>query len=151
MADLYFPLAEIQQLARHAIAAPEHSPDFAEHLAGISSPTPGLHWAKDAGTYLMSNGNPGRTNLIVYASTRAGLLLKEPDDRGPLWEEVWETTRAICGGDDFVEKFELCDGDDLAGMIDVALNEGCTHMVLHVRPASFTIGFVERRPHVRSS
>ena len=103
---LLFPLDAVSQQAAHAWASDEHKPTFMEHMENIE-PTATLWFVKDAGAYVMSNGcGPDRPE-VVYATvegtelTLSGEISYEKDPE--LWDLVWNTTREICGGDDYAE------------------------------------------------
>lgn len=127
---LYFDLAEALRIAEETVAAPAH---------GVGGPC--LVWAKDAGTYLMSNAIPRPANDVIYARAhhRDGLVLREPDRTSGVnaerWDEVWDETRRICGGDDFAEFFEL---SDLLPVMREGARLGDTWLIFIVTPASVT-------------
>lgn len=103
---LLFPLQDVLAHANHAWKSPEHKPTFMEHTENIE-PEATLWFVKDAGAYVMSNGtNPDRPD-VVYARVEGTELTLSGDvayDKDPeLWDLIWNTTRDICGGDDFAE------------------------------------------------
>jgi hypothetical protein len=128
---LYFDLAEAVRIGEATVQATEHADSYSDQMDGNKT-GPALMWVKDAGTYLMSNAVPRPESDMLYgrAYTHDGLLLKQPDDSAAWeWTEVWETARAICGGDDFAEYLAL---SDLLPLMQRALRAGCTHLVIAV-------------------
>lgn len=105
MGTAVFRLAEVRPLAEHALAAQKHLPTFGEEKE--PDPGPALHFVHDDGIYVMSNGDPRQLvgegdkqhSRVAYAE---GCDPKKNDD----W---WEESRAIVGGDDFVEKIPIDD------------------------------------------
>lgn len=104
-----------------------------EERTALEAATPAaLHFVKDEGVYVMSNGTPrlmrdpdaadevGKRSKVVYA---VGF---DPDerDRG----EVWEEARAACGGDDFVEAI----GADVMEEIFALASEGSRFFVIEL-------------------
>ena len=135
---IYFDLAEAVRIAEATLEAPEFRVSFSDSLDGIKT-GPSLMWVKDAGCYLMSNATPRPESDVLYgrAYTHDGLLLQQPSDTSSAaWGEVWETARAICGGDDFAEYFPL---DDMLPQMRVALAAGCTHLVIDVSDEALDI------------
>lgn len=64
-----------------------------------------ISWAKDTGTYLCTWAD-GRMGDMVSAWAPDGLCLDDSvsaADNPALFERIWESTREICGGDDFLE------------------------------------------------
>ena len=57
MTLLLFNLSDTPVLIGHALGARGHIPTCAERECGEPG-SPALNWAKDDGTYLMSNGTP---------------------------------------------------------------------------------------------
>ncbi len=144
--ELFFPLRPAIALAEHALAATDHAPLFGQHDAGITNPPPALHWAKDDGTYLLSNGRP-RPEGVLYARTADGLELGAVDPAADpdRWALVRAETERICGGDDFVEGFDLDTDDRLLDALRTALRDGFTHLVLVVSDDTVDLAF-DRRP-----
>jgi hypothetical protein len=137
---IYFRLDETLRVAEATAQATSHHDSFVDQENGTKT-GPALMWVKDAGTYLMSNASPRPDNDVIYGRAFAadGLLLKQPDDsRSPAWDAVWNTTREICGGDDFSEYFEL---DDLLPQLRAALADGWTHLVLTVSDETVDLTF----------
>ena len=101
---LWFPLAQVTALAQATCVATNHRAMFDEPTG------PALWWVKDSGTYLMSNADPMLEGGVLYgrAYGPGGLLLEPPaDSDGPGWDDVWDTSRGICGGDDFCEPIAI--------------------------------------------
>lgn len=138
---LLFPLRPVIALAEHAISATARRPTFTQHEDGVTDPPPALLWVKDDGTYLSSNGLP-RPEGVVYATTTDGLLLRSVDPRTQpeLWAQVRTVTELICGGDDFVEGFDLVGDDVLLDAMRVALRDGFTHLELRVASDEVSLG-----------
>lgn len=68
-----------------------------------------LHWGKDTGTFLAVWFDKENPPDIVCAYTEDGFHLDETvsnRDDMDLFSEIWDTTRSICGGDDFLEGIE---------------------------------------------
>lgn len=64
-----------------------------------------IAWAKDTGTYLGVWGDGGLLEMAT-AVTPDGLELDDTvryRDEPERFDEIWDTTRVICGGDDFLE------------------------------------------------
>lgn len=136
---LYFDLAEAVRVAEATAQATEHVDSFSDQEDGTKT-GPALVWVKDAGTYLMSNARPRPDNDVIYgrAYTADGLLLQQPDrSDSPGWDDVWNTARDICGGDDFAEYFGL---DELLRVLQAGLGEGFTHLVVEVSDDAVEIG-----------
>lgn len=139
---LYFDLAEAVRISEQTVQASEHTDSFSDTLDGTKT-GPALMWVKDAGTYLMSNAVPRPENDVLYGRAYAadGLLLQQPDDSSTAgWDDVWQTAREICGGDDFAEYFPL---NELLPVMQGALNAGCTHLVIDVSDDSIGIEIVK--------
>ena len=108
------------------------------HLAGPrrmtyhdESSVPALHWAKDQGTYLMSN-REASTLPPVYA------LGHDPSDsNSPDW---YHRTSLICGGDDFVETIPL---EDLRKYLPRRLKG---YLEIRVEPREFLYGYSRHLP-----
>ena len=69
MTDLRFTASNVLPIAEHALTAPTHKESFSQDQSG-----PALWLVKDAGVYLMSNGDPGLLlpekdagSVVVYA------------------------------------------------------------------------------------
>jgi hypothetical protein len=103
---LLFPLTDVLAHAEHAWISPEHKPTFMEHMEEIE-PTASLWFVKDAGAYVMSNGTGPERPKVVYAAVEGTELVLNGEisyqDQPELWQVVWDTTRDICGGDDYAE------------------------------------------------
>lgn len=150
-ASLMFPIDDVLRLAEDAVApladgdtrkgVYEQIHDADGNRLDNPEIGPALHWAKDEGTYLMSNvwraGTQGPSSLNnpgpVYARLN-GITLDE-DER--------ETIEQVLGGDDFAEALDLCDEHNLYGAIKAAADDGCRYFVLdvEVHGEGFTLGF----------
>lgn len=140
---LLFPLRPVIALAEHAVSATDHRPTFTQHEEGITNPPPALLWVKDDGTYLSSNGLP-RPEGVVYATTTDGLELRSVDPRiqPELWAQIRAATELVCGGDDFVEGFDLLGDDALLDALRAAVRgDGFTLLELRVAPDKVSLGF----------
>ncbi|MFF2618528.1 DUF3085 domain-containing protein [Kitasatospora sp. NPDC058046] len=91
---LRFPLADILPLAEHAAAAPDHRASPYSDASGAC-----LIWAKDNGTYIMSNGLPHLPGKDTHHH------VVHADGWGPGTEDGLCDTPV--GGDDFAEYFPL--------------------------------------------
>lgn len=128
---LFFDLAEAVRVGEATVQATEHGDSFSDQQDGVKT-GPALMWVKDAGTYLMSNAIPRPESDLIYghAYKHDGPLLKQPDDSSDeAWDDVWQITRMICGGDDFAEYFPL---DELLPKMQETLADGFTHLVVDV-------------------
>ena len=91
---LLFDAAGVMRCVRHTLAAKDWRPLF-----DGSGRAPGLHLVHDHGVYLMSNGFPRdapdatSSSFVVYAE------LCDPSCDA----DWWDTSRALVGGDDFVD------------------------------------------------
>lgn len=157
MIRLYFPLADVAALLRHAEAASERYGGYTDVDTSGAPRTaadvaPMLEWAKDAGTYLLSNGRPRlladgqdpNANLprakVVYGRTSDGFVLDPAaNDRGA----VWDVCAAVCGGDDFVEHLPL--GQLTADSVDRAVADGAEVFYIDVSDDQMAYG-VDRGP-----
>ncbi|MFD5079525.1 DUF3085 domain-containing protein [Streptomyces sp. NPDC058371] len=119
---LVFHLDMVLAAAEHAAAATEHKLGYGETEA-----VPRLWWAKDDGTYLMSNGqdptDTGEDNNRLPAVVHA-------DGWGPGTD-----ARSVLGGDDFRESIGLTtpideDGTTLLDMLRDAAAHGATRFLL---------------------
>jgi hypothetical protein len=136
MAKLIFnDMAGVRRLIAHAKAAPDHSKCFGEKVA-----KPALHFVKDEGIYLMSNGKPrdiadgkadtlGAKSFVVYA--------KGYDPVKGNRSDVWSAAREAVGGDDFSESIDLAD-------IEPAITDQTTGIFITVSKTKFSIGTIER-------
>ncbi len=85
---LYFEPSEVAKVIRHS-------------RANINAD---IYWFKDVGTGLLSRDSANQIpNAYVYGWSSEGLYLEDIDGADEGFGEVWETTRSICGGDDFAE------------------------------------------------
>lgn len=137
---LRFPLEAVIPLIEHAQQAKQHMPMHSE-------PDPvkaGLIWFKDVGTGLMSSGLPrAGEDFVVWAQTEDGTELRDVvyRDNPETFDAVWDMTREICGGDDFMEKIALDDETNLVAATTLAKAQGFTWLTLEVDGESYTIGF----------
>ena len=137
---VFFPLRTVLGMAEVTLAAAGHSDSFSDSEDGGHT-GPALMFVKDSGTYLMSNAVPRlEGNGVIYgrAFTRDGLLLRQPvDSSSASWDQVWDVSREICGGDDFAEYFVLHAG--LAEQLRCAVRDGQQWLVLGVSADSISI------------
>ncbi len=132
MGTLRFRLDEIRPLARHALGCTKYRRTFVEEEEEKREPGPALHLVHDQGVYVMSNGLPmdmvgsgkSRQARVAYA---AGC---DPH-RDAAW---WEESRALVGGDDFVEPLPLEEGFR-AAVFDETMDE----MVIEMAPDRMTV------------
>lgn len=140
---LRFKVESVLAVVEHALAAPESMPTYGEREDG-AAPGPGLMWFKDVGTGLMSSGLgvPGEVP-ITWAETEDGVLLKDViyRDEPETFDVVWNATREICGGDDFVEKIALDSHTNLHEALKLATTQGFTWLTLKVDTDSYEVGF----------
>lgn len=100
MGRCVFNASDVKELALHALNSEEWDMAWEE-----GAPKPGVLFVHDTGVYLMSNGIPrllnerGDKNRVVYAES----CDPDADDDYP------ENSRALVGGDDFVEFFNVDD------------------------------------------
>jgi len=150
---IHFPIRDLLPLLTHSENAPEQGVTF-QHLV---DPTcwkpnatvihglrvdakdvdktkipPSLILVKDQGCYFMSNGQPelpGTTsrNHVVYGNETG------PDD--------YESTRRLCGGDDFAE---LIDCKTIREILNDPKNAKATHIVVIFKPDTFEFYTVTR-------
>ncbi len=124
---LTWKMKDLEPLVIHAREAKEHRKTYVEQMDNIA-PEPALHFVKDQGVYLMSNGTPGMPNPhgsgchVVYA-------IGHDPERNENW---YDHGRQECGGDDFVEKIPLVDGER-------GIKEGCTSLEIHLTPKHMEI------------
>ncbi|MGW6729617.1 DUF3085 domain-containing protein [Nocardia sp. NPDC055029] len=123
--ELFFPLGQVSVIAEHAMAATEHSwPDWASDK---SDPVPpALVWAKDQGTYLLSNGgprlladpaDPEGSSQVVYA---AG------------YDSYFDFSATAVGGDDFAEYISLTEDHEGTTLIDMIRHHAAVGGILIV-------------------
>ncbi len=120
MIRLLFPLTDTLTIAEHAIAAPGHHQSYAQMADDVTA-TPALHWVKDDGTYLMSNGNPGLP--ADPANPHGGQQVVAALGYGP--DTRQDLGHTDIGGDDFVEHIDLTDPAGETQLID-ALRQAAT-------------------------
>lgn len=110
--ELRFPLNQVSTLAEHAMAATEHSwPTWDDDKPNPVPPA--LVWAKDQGTYLLSNGvprlladpaKPDGSSQVVYALG---------------YDSYFNFTDTAVGGDDFAEYISLTAEQDGVSFIEL--------------------------------
>jgi hypothetical protein len=92
--SLIFDAKKVMRCVKHALEAADWRADY----DGLNR-LPALHFVHDQGVYLMSNGLPADLTgpndhcYVVYAQDC------DPNQN----DDFWETSRALVGGDDFVE------------------------------------------------
>ncbi|WP_051969150.1 DUF3085 domain-containing protein [Kitasatospora azatica] len=123
--SLRFALSDVLALAEHAAAAPWH-----QKYGNCERPA--LVWAKDDGTYLMSNGRPH---------------LPGKDHRRVVRAQGWgpgtghELRHTAVGGDDFAQAIPLASG--LLEQLSRHNAQGDAWFVLKVEPDCFGFGFLQ--------
>jgi hypothetical protein len=131
MTAIYFPLGETVGLVDSCLAAAAHTDSFVDTEDGRRT-GPALMWAKDDGTYLLTNEKRPEGELPVIVRGRAG----GPD--GPVLDGTqWDLTRDICGGDDFAEYLQLLPA--LGDALREAAAAGHGWLVLRVKGDAFEI------------
>lgn len=94
MPKCIFKTDEVRRCVEHALNSTEWGMGWSE-----DPPAPRLFFVHDQGVYVMSNGNPrdlindGNNTYVAYAA----------DCNPNTDEDWWENSRALVGGDDFVE------------------------------------------------
>ncbi|MBF6331884.1 hypothetical protein [Nocardia transvalensis] len=142
--DLWFPLSEVGEIAEHALAADEHSPSISQYDNGDPG-GPALVWAKDDGTYVLSNGLPRQLADPADPDGWSKVAFAEGWGRGT-GSEIGATP---VGGDDFSEHLDLDEpvtgGGTLIDMIrDYTDRDGW--MIITVMPGSFAVSFTTDTP-----
>ncbi len=123
------------------MAAPEHiwSP-----YAPDPKVVPALIWAKDKGTYLLSNGRPGQLDPNRPGSS----VICHPVDWTGSHTGLAQTA---VGGDDFAEYLPLTDHPDSAEPLIDPIREFGSHngwLIITVEPTRFTVTVARAvRPH----
>ncbi|MEV4158462.1 DUF3085 domain-containing protein [Nocardia salmonicida] len=128
--ELWFPLSQVSVLAEHAMAATEHSwPSWDDNKPDPVPPA--LVWAKDQGTYLLSNGVP---RLLADPA--------EPDGSSQVvyavgYDSYFNFTDTAVGGDDFAEYISLTEDYDGITLIEMIRHHAARGGILNltVRPA----------------
>ncbi len=109
MSKLVWKVDDLRPLWEHAQAAPQHRPTFGQMVeydpewdygemsdedANEAAQGPALHFVKDSGIYIMSNGRPAQEEKgrVVYAK-----------GYDPTQGDVYGKCVDAVGGDDFVE------------------------------------------------
>lgn len=120
-----FKPSEVRRCVEHAFASKKWSMGYE---TSTLEPQPGLLFVHDQGVYLMSNGDPRDTDGDkAYVAYAEGC---DPDKD----ENWWENSRALVGGDDFVEVLPIY--PSIYGDLD-AYNE----LVIDVSPSELALGF----------
>ncbi|MDQ1645718.1 MAG: hypothetical protein QOJ50_1902 [Cryptosporangiaceae bacterium] len=137
--ELWFPLGGALRLAEHAAAAPAQFPSLSEHLDGLTCPG-AIEWVADAGTYLMSSGDPGlradpanpHSNTVVYAEGYGpGTDLRGTD----------------IGAGDFAEHLHLGDTEPASlRRLRAAAAQGYRWLVLEVTETEYSVRFARTKP-----
>lgn len=98
MGTCVFDAADVKRCVQHALNSSQWQMPFAED----ETPTPALLFVHDDGVYLMSNGIPidQRDDSTEPRSYSVHAQTTKPGYDNPDW---WENSRALVGGDDFVE------------------------------------------------
>ncbi|WP_107657470.1 DUF3085 domain-containing protein [Nocardia suismassiliense] len=141
--ELWFRLSEVAPLVEHAMSASEHTkyPDPDDDSPAV----PSLIWAKDDGTYLLSNGRPRLLADPTQPEGKAQVAYAQDWFPGTGPDIGWTPV----GGDDFTEYIDLTqdiDGDRLGDLIlKCAQLDGW--MVLTVRPRQYEISFKPSNPN----
>lgn len=130
MGTCCFDAKQVIPLIEHAMSCTSWSMGYHD---GAVTPMPGLLLVHDSGVYLMSNGNPilprkdgGEGSEVVYAENCHPVNDKD----------CWEMSRALVGGDDFVEVMPITDATDL---IQSCLSHD--RLLLHVDKKSILVSF----------
>ena len=124
--QLTFERSEVERLWNHTLQCTEwHLPYKGAGNDPNTKPEPALHWIKDQGTYLMSNGTPG-LEIGCNASYATGLGA----------DADWQTVRDICGGDDFCETIP---GDAVRAWLQLAEQNNSTKLVLQFDDTSISL------------
>ncbi|NKX91594.1 MULTISPECIES: DUF3085 domain-containing protein [Nocardia] len=112
--ELWFPLRQVLPIAEHAMAAGEHS--WPEWDTDKPDPVPpALVWAKDEGTYLLSNGRP----RLLADPTRPDGSSKVVYAVGYDNRSRFDFSGTAVGGDDFVEYIDLTESFDGVTLIEL--------------------------------
>jgi hypothetical protein len=103
-----FARADVHRLVAHATAATEWS-----EVYGKGGDAPGLILVHDDGVYLMSNGKPG--DMVERVGRKSGKKTEMhfvayaagTDPAVEEFDDWWELSRALVGGDDFGMPFPI--------------------------------------------
>jgi hypothetical protein len=130
MPTLIFKAADVMRVVLHTLTAKAHQEeliDYGKDGEGVYRPgSPKLLLVHDHGVYLVSNGqpkdlikvrSPNGLHIIdgLYAAYAKGC---DPAKHPDTW---WDTSRALVGGDDFVEYLPWAEA--VREMIDNGANE----------------------------
>lgn len=100
---LTFPIDDrFKSIVEHARQAKEHRPTY-----GQENPQPALWLVKDQGVYLMSNGAPMQQNPNVENKKAIVCYAKECDPTAKEFDDWYDASRRIMGGDDGCDALEL--------------------------------------------
>lgn len=140
--DLWFPLAEVLEIAEHAVAAPGHRQSITQYCDDQPG-TAALVWAKDDGTYLLSSGLPRQVSGDPESQGGSRVAFAEGWGQGT-GPELGATP---VGGDDFAEFLPLLEPDEHGTtLIDmIRAHEGTRWMVITTGADQFSIWFASRR------
>ncbi|MFF0532837.1 hypothetical protein ACFYT3_31240 [Nocardia amikacinitolerans] len=140
-AQLWFRLADVLDLAEHAMAATAHSlPPFEESAVG----SPSLIWVKDDGIYLVSNGLPRQTPTDTdHPESSVHVVYAHGHGHGTHWHHGPPL------GDDFIEFLPLTASfaEDGTSFIDVLRAEPtAAWLVITVSPNTFYLELADTGP-----
>ncbi|MET7772043.1 hypothetical protein [Nocardia sp. NPDC005366] len=130
-AHLWFPRADVLELAEHAMAAPEHRRDPDDEF---STGLPSLLWVKDDGIYLLSSGLPGQPRTTTdHPDSKMHVVYAHSHGYGTHWHHGPPL------GDDFVENLPLTEplGEDATPFIDLLRDDtdtAASWLVITVHP-----------------
>ena len=120
MARLRFDAGKVRRLIDHAKASTLHCASYEqayEMLGGewingkvkadvlMDKIKPALHFVKDSGIYLMSNGSPQLEGSEFGQTSKSAVVYAHGYD--PSVEDVYDKCRDAVGGDDFVESIDI--------------------------------------------
>jgi hypothetical protein len=117
---------DLEPLIAHAINSVEHHLTYAQSESGQINPAPALHWVKDEGIYLMSNGSP----CLPRPDGEKGSLVIYAEGFDPKEDDVWDAARDEVGGDDFVENLSI-------PFLFKALKEGRKYFIINCSEDQF--------------
>jgi hypothetical protein len=142
MPKCIFKTDDLIRSVEHALAATEFDMAFDE-----GTPGPRLLFVHDQGVYIMSNGIP-RDMISVSSDVTGGeernyvSYAEGCDPRVGTFDEWYNTSRELVGGDDFVETITV-DSDFLnkCGRYE--------HLEIEISPTQFGVYFADPRRIVR--